>query len=102
MTRDYKLWLDDERQPPAKDWVVARSRVDFEHVINTFGMPYLMDLDHDLGDSDPNTTGMACLNWLYNQGYDIADTEIKVHSSNFDGHEHMTGFIANWRKYTTQ
>jgi len=98
MNRPYKLWLDDERKAPSADWITARSRTDFEHIINTFGMPYLMDLDHDLGDPDPSTTGMACLHWLYSQGYDIADTEIKVHSSNFDGRNNMISYIESWKK----
>jgi len=99
MDRPYKLWLDDERPAPAADWVVCKNREEFENTIRVLGMPYCMALDHDLGNPDPNTTGMAGVKWLYEAGYNIAQTAVSCHSDNFDGKKNILTYIENWRKH---
>lgn len=62
----YGLWLDDIRNPPASllpHIKVARSSEEAKSVVEKFGMPQKMWLDHDLGGED---TSMVFLKWLAN------------------------------------
>jgi hypothetical protein len=57
----YNLFLDDdERRIPNKltwialpmvDWTIVRTYDDFVNIIETQGMPEIVSLDHDLGDT---------------------------------------------------
>lgn len=44
----YKLWLDDKRDPPSPDWIVAKDYDEFRHVLLARGAPSVASLDHDL------------------------------------------------------
>lgn len=98
MKRPYKLWLDDRRPAPSPDWVVCRNRQEFEETIRTLGMPHHMALDHDLGDKSPETTGMSCIKWVYEAGYEITNTTTNCHSDNYSGKQNILSFIQSWRK----
>ncbi len=48
---DINLWVDDERDPPGDDWIVARTYNEAFDVI-VKGDVDIISLDHDLGDYD--------------------------------------------------
>lgn len=60
-------------------------------------MPYLMSLDHDLGETE---NGMMALKWLYGKDFDIQNTEIRLHSDNWHGRKNMESYINSWIKST--
>ena len=49
----YKIYLDDERTPDDKDWIVVRNYDEFVKKINELGLNNIdvISFDHDLGDS---------------------------------------------------
>lgn len=65
----WKLWLDDLRNPPGNDWVVARSYDEAVHAVEQRGFPGEFSLDHDLGE---DTNGLDFLSWLL---FDYRDPE---------------------------
>jgi hypothetical protein len=103
MERPYKLWLDDLRPAPSPDWVVCKNRVEFERAIRTLGTPYILDLDHDLGDPDPETDGYACIKWfLDNLPEGNYTFETRCHSSNPVGWNNIMNYVRGWRKSCSQ
>lgn len=99
MKRPYKLWLDDIRPAPSPDWVICRNREEFEETVRTLGVPSVMDLDHDLGDEDENTTGYACIKWfLDNLPEGNHEFETRCHSSNPVGWQNIMSYVISWRK----
>jgi hypothetical protein len=85
----WKLFLDDERDPPTNSkhsFMIARSTKQAMELIETFGLPIYMSLDHDLGGAD---TTMVFLNKLINYLLDVDkeacfrdDFSFYVHSMN--------------------
>lgn len=63
----YNLWLDDERPLPSQyassgdPWVVAKSFDEARKFVKTYGIPNLVDFDHDLGEGK---TGYDFAKWL--------------------------------------
>lgn len=51
----YKLFIDDLRQVPSDDWVVARSSKEAIEIIKSKGLPDSISFDHDLGGDDKAT-----------------------------------------------
>lgn len=49
----YKIYLDDERTPNDKDWIVVRNYGAFIKKINELGLDNVdvISFDHDLGDT---------------------------------------------------
>lgn len=98
----YKLFLDDERYPPdsSKDdkyWRIARNYQDACWYVETYGLPYFISFDHDLG-GPGNFTGLDFAKWLC---YRIMDNEWElpkdfayyVHSLNPVGKENIYSFM---------
>lgn len=92
----YKLYLDDIRNPKSDDWVIARSFDEFKKVILTRGYPKKMSLDHDLGDGVP--TGFDALKWSLEQGLNLYDCEVTLHTANPIGEMNMQSLIQSWYK----
>jgi len=97
----YKLYLDDERIPTYKGWIVVRSFTEFVETISKNGLPNEMSLDHDLGKNVDTgkllPTGMDCLKWLiYDQQFDISGVNINIHSSNYPAKLNMESFIKSY------
>jgi hypothetical protein len=93
---EYKIFLDDERHPQDKDYVVCRSTDEALNCIKKNGMPYHFSFDHDLGGDD---TVMVFLKKLYN--YWDEKTEIPsyyVHSANPIGKNNIISFMESWKK----
>jgi hypothetical protein len=80
----YKLFIDDEREPPTGSWITARSFADVKRIICALGWPTFVSFDHDLGEGQPS--GKHIANWLVD--CDLAhrvlpaDFGFTVHSQN--------------------
>lgn len=58
----YLLFLDDERQPPSSEWVVARTTEQAKNIVQTQGWPSHVSLDGHLGLGEQN--GLVFAWWL--------------------------------------
>ncbi len=72
MAKNYRMFIDDERFPPASwegtDFVICRSLTEVQDVVELRGLPDLVSFDHDLGDNVP--TGMDIAKWMVEQDLD--------------------------------
>lgn len=81
----YRMFLDDERDPPrdGQEWVVVRSYDEAVAYMADHGIPTFMSFDHDLGGEK---TGMDVAKWLVahvlDRGLDLSDFSFYVHSQN--------------------
>jgi hypothetical protein len=104
----YKLFLDDERYPPADkadygDWRLARNYHDAVWYVQNYGIPYHIAFDHDLGigGSMPNLSGMDFAKFFC---YYVMDNHIKlngnftysVHSMNPVGAKNIDMYMAQF------
>ncbi len=112
MTQRWILFLDDEREPSfglkvSGNVVVARTSAHALHLVRMNGMPYVMQLDHDLGmtgggmtRSDvPDTTmtflrGLAEM-FMFGEISFPDDFSYDVHSQNPIGVENIRSYIDN-------
>jgi hypothetical protein len=97
----WNLWLDDQINDPdaenrwtPENYVGAESSDAAIHLVQKFGPPELMDLDHDLGEGDD---AMIFLKWLSDNYYDQIPGYV-VHSSNPVGRKNIISFMESWRK----
>ena len=95
----YKLFLDDERNPPGDpmDWVVVRSYNEAVATIYNLGVPYFISFDHDLAD---DRTGYDFAKWLVEQDMDFFkgdyipnNFEFYVHSQNPVGRDNIQFYL---------
>lgn len=99
------LFLDDERMPP--HWMTRKGNYTFlaktvqeaQSFISIFGLPYIISLDHDLGESEP--TGQDFVKWLIEQDLDKAldlrrVEKFYIHSQNPVG---ATNMLRTWESY---
>jgi len=124
-----KLFLDDIRIPydvfkltvnplyeSDSDWVIARDYHQFINIINKFGLPTHVSLDHDLsydaylsenqeGDIDyeklEEKTGYDCAKWLveYCLSNNVKVPNYYVHSANPVGKENIERYLENSVKH---
>lgn len=93
------LFLDDEREPPedGKPWVIVRNAEAAMAWMTQHGIPRYISFDHDLGDTDPGTTGAALAQWIIERDLDAdgkavpADFDYFVHSQNREGAADILG-----------
>lgn len=93
----YKLFIDDERQPPDESWLVVRSSNEAIEFVKKYGMPSFISFDHDLGGTD---TTMVFLKQFYNF-FDLlgqGPPEYTVHSANPIGAENIKSFMESWKR----
>ena len=91
---DWALFLDDERYPlnDARNWHIARNLNEAFDLMDDYGIPIHMSLDHDLGEGQ--RTGMDFVN-LFIEDMIEQDLEFPpgfsfyVHSQNPVGAENM-------------
>jgi hypothetical protein len=102
----YNLFLDDCRTPnmvyyDLTKWIIVRNFNDFKKIIKNKGIPNIISLDHDLGETN---TGYDSIKWLTN--YIINNnlnlpTEIRYHTSNPIGKQNMKTYYNNFIKHYT-
>lgn len=72
----YKLYLDDQRDPPSSEWVTVRSYKEFCNTILEKGLPTHISFDIDLRDIK---TGFDCAKFLKTKLPRNLDNPIKVY-----------------------
>ena len=76
-----KLFIDDERGPVTRDWLVAKSSDEAIKLVKKYGIPIVLQFDNDLGGDD---TSMVFINWLINY---MLDNDLTFHKNfRFDIH----------------
>lgn len=101
----WNLFLDDERVPYYVDpnfkiaWRIAKNLSVAKYMCQTFGMPYFISFDHDLG---PDEDAMMFLRWLAYEYYDESKghkiPNYQIHSSNPEGCKNIDSFMKSWKK----
>jgi hypothetical protein len=66
MSKNWKLFLDDERYPSSTDWVIARNYHDAVWYVQNYGIPSHISFDHDLGNTNTTFSGMDFAKWFCN------------------------------------
>lgn len=104
-----KVYLDDVRDPPDDTWTVARSYLEFRHVVETAEDDITeISFDHDLGLDGSNAialTGMDAVKWLMDHIEYFAPElknpleKITCHSSNPAGAENILGYCQSAKKH---
>ena len=97
-----KLFLDDERHPPADAtiWRIARTVQQAITYMEENGCPPFISFDHDLGENQP--TGFDLAKWMVerdldSQGQFFADGfQYYVHSQNPVGVQNIKGLLDNY------
>lgn len=98
--QNYKIFLDDERMPSAKDAdaVIVRSFWEFKKVVVEKGVPSFITFDHDLGDEPYN--GKKCAEFLTMEmelnDVDVSGFTYDVHSQNPVGAAAIRGWLDPW------
>ena len=82
-----KLWVDDLRDPPDPEWMVARNYQEAIAILE-LGLVVTVSFDHDLGEEKD---GHDILTWLEEQIYydKIQPPIMTVHSANPVGRKQM-------------
>lgn len=94
---NYKLYLDDERNPQTPGpWMIVRSYNEFVKIILEKGMPSEISFDNDLGPGQ--LEGYDCAKWLVAQRYDLRKLIVNVHSANPKAPDNIYKLIDNWNK----
>lgn len=99
-----KMWVDDLRDPPDKDWVWAKSsdaaimflRACYfwqtQGTSDKYWYVQEMSLDHDLGGND---TTRPVVMWMCEN--DFWPTEISIHTQNPVGREWLQGMVERYQ-----
>jgi hypothetical protein len=103
----YKIYLDDERTPNDKTWIVVRNYDQFIQKISELGFDNIdiISFDHDLGDTTiEEKTGYDAAKWLVNEyneycDYTIHIPKIYVHSANPIGASNIIGYVNGFLKH---
>lgn len=94
----YSLWLDDERDPAKfcdadqHEIVWAKSSAEALEIVEAYGPPEFLYLDHDLGGDDTSIVFLRkfCLTNAF--------VEYRVHSANPVGAANIKSFMESWRR----
>lgn len=98
----WKLFLDDDartsgmesfRYPPDASWTIACSAQEAIYLAKSQGLPSIMDLDHDLGDSDT----MQFLRAIEVEFSESLPPDYLVHSCNPSGVASIHAFMYSWK-----
>ena len=100
---DYKMFIDDERDPPTTrphGWVVCRNMDQVIETIRCAGFPEFISFDHDLGEGEP--TGYDIAKDMVDKDLDMDGGLIPggfsfyVHSQNPVGAENISKLLLNY------
>lgn len=91
-----KLFVDDVREPPASEWIVARTYQEAIDFLQT-GFVKILSLDHDLGTRE---TGYDIAKWIETRvaTEDFVPPEIQIHSANPVGRQNIELAVANIKR----
>lgn len=102
----WKLWLDDQLHDPElpfrhapKGFLGEASTFEAIELVQTYGVPSFMDLDHDLGGAD---TAMVFLKWLSENYPEGPVPDWHIHSKNIVGAENISSFLETWERVLGQ
>jgi hypothetical protein len=119
----YKIYLDDERTPNDKDWIVVRNYGQFIKKISELGLENIdvISFDHDLGDTAveeyytnvmnkgildydniEEKTGYDAVKWLVGQYMDNFTSpfpQVYVHSANPIGAINIINYINRFLRH---
>lgn len=99
---NYRLFIDDLREPVLTSWVIARTSAEAITLLETRGCPYQISFDHDLGGDD---TAMAVVKRLIEMDLNAGGCFIpsnfafSVHSANPVGKENIAGLLNSYLEH---
>ncbi len=103
-----KLWVDDIRDAPGADWIVARTVKEAQEILTT-RVVHTLSLDHDLGMCSSCVRADAETCRHIQSGYDLVKWMVEgerwpikkpaVHSMNPVGRQNMQALIDRWGPY---
>jgi len=120
----YKIYLDDERTPIDKTWIVVRNYGQFIKMVSDIGLENIstISFDHDLGDTAieefynnvmnrgildydniQEKTGYDAAKWLvshYMDNFTSPFPQVYVHSANPIGAANIIGYVNSFLKHT--
>ena len=96
--KEVKLWIDDCRDLPDSEWLLARTSDQAIDIIKHSGMPDVISFDHDLGGDD---TAMKVVHFIINSWLSKTlempkNFQYFVHSANPVGAENIRGLMENF------
>lgn len=93
----YRLFLDDIRDAPGGDWVIARNAEEAKSIVQQKGFPSFISFDHDLGLEE---SGYDFAKWLVDYDMDNnvvpEDFSFNVHSANPVGATNIKSLLDNY------
>lgn len=96
----YTLYLDDLRENPNPNWIVARSLNEAETIVKSKGMPDFISFDHDLGEEATCPNGLQVAKMLVNlaeNGYPFPENfDFQVHSANPVGKLNIESYLLTY------
>lgn len=97
----YRMFLDDERDPPndGEPWVTVRTVPEARSYIEAHGTPEFVSFDHDLGKGEED--GIKLASHLIDLDMDsnlklLDGFQWYVHSQNPPGRENINGLLENY------
>lgn len=98
---NWKLWLDDQIDDPdaparhiPEGFVGAASIKQAQRLIETFGLPSFMSLDHDLGTGE----AVTLVRWMEARFQDDLPPDYVIHSANPVGKANLISLLESWAK----
>lgn len=98
----WKLWIDDQLDDPVTPtrhtpigYFGAKTVQEAKALVERYGMPEFMDLDHDLGTGGETP---EFLRWLEEKFPDRLPPEYCIHSRNSVGVRNMISFLESWKR----
>jgi len=101
-TGNYRLFIDDLRDPVTSSWVKARTSAEAIALLETRGCPSEISFDHDLGGDD---TAMIVVKRMIEMDLDDSglfipcDFTFSVHSANLVGAENIAALLHLYLQY---
>ena len=94
------LFVDDIRNPPTKEWVVARTANDALKLLLSNNVE-ILSLDHDLGNGPTGYDILKEIEILVFKNKYIAPKDIRIHSANPVGTQNMLAAIKSIRRLSS-
>ncbi|WP_027803557.1 cyclic-phosphate processing receiver domain-containing protein [Paraburkholderia dilworthii] len=96
------LYIDDLRDAPGREWIVARSSCEAIELLKERGCPARVSFDHDLGGDD---IAIVVVRWMVETDLDCSGRfipdqfEFSVHSANPVGAANIRGLLESYLSY---